>query len=1578
MIGLQKTSSRWACIIGLLITVASFSNDSRAWAQQQQQPQRNTLPPTTPFPENWMPQVKWRSIGPANIGGRITAIAVYEKDPMIWWAATASGGLLKTTNNGITFEHQFDRQTTVSIGDVQVAQSDPNIVWVGTGEANPRNSVSWGDGVYKSTDGGKTWTNKGLKGTFQIGRMAIHPTDPNIVYVGALGRLWGPSDERGLYKSADGGETWKQVLFVDDKTGVIDVQIDPNNPANIVAATYERMRDGFDGNDPVKKYGPGAGIYRSTDAGETFARVTQGLPSVNMGRIGLEYYRADTNKVFAIVETERIAKIPDDSPAIAIRTVDAEIGARVEQVTPDSNAAKAGLQVNDVIVGAGGVIVHTSAQFWKNVRLKKAGEKLQLEVSREKKPVKIELELDKAAAQNGRIGSGNPFTGTLGGQAANLQNEQGADGVNFGGVYRSDDGGLTWNRINTLNPRPMYYSQIRVDPVDAKYLYVLGTSMHRSTDGGGEFVDGGDRGVHPDHHALWIDPKDPRHMILGNDGGIYVTYDRMENWDHLNHVAIGQFYHVGIDQRRDYWIYGGLQDNGSWGGPARSTSGNGPVNTDWINVGGGDGFVCLVDPNDPQVIYSESQNGGMMRINTATGQQNGIQPRPQRDMRYRFNWKTPFALSPQNSGIYYSAGNYVFRSVAEGNGLIPISPEITNSDEGSGSAIGLSPLEFGLICVGTTDGAVWITKDDGKTWTPIYSKPQPKKLDESKADVPAGPRPADIKGIAGIWKGSREGGPGGRGAFELELTVGEADQIGGTYTTQRGSSTIEQGSYDPATGKLSLSLRNERMDFSLDAEIRDSLSMSGTLLMGERGEIAFEARRDPPPQAESTPSDVLSGTWELVAGPENRPEEQKTFTLKIQSQPDQSYQGTVTIDGREIPIDEARFDSQTKKVTLNFGDAGNDYELSGAILTRRFKGALDVDFGTSAVVATGWHMPDQPAALPMDAAAPVGDWSGVLESESIPEPANALKFSIAADPAKGFAGKVSAAGQEFLVESGSFDPTTGKLTLTVFNENATVQITARIINNLMVGDVSAAGGAMRFDFSLVKVTEPADPTESGNESPPDKNQPAAAEPAAPALEMPAQEKPAEEKPAEAAASQEQPAQEKPAQAPVEQETPAAEAPAAETPREQKPAQETPPQEPAAQEAAQPEDPVVGSWTGSFIGAMFQGDRGRFEMSLNRDQAGKITGTINTARGETKITDGSFDAASGKLQLFGENENSNVEVSGTVADGVLKGTAQMAGGRFTVDLEATHHKPGAQAAATGDTLEKLVPGPRWVSSITCSRYDANRIYITLDGHRSNDDAPYVFASDDQGVSWRSLRANLPQEAGSVHVLREDTDNENLLFLGCEFSAWVSIDRGQSWAKLSGMPTVAVHEFAFHELTHELVAATHGRSIWIADINVLKQLDAKALEAPYHLFSPNAVVRWRRAPSRGSAGTRSFTGQNPDSNAGIAFLLKSEVGQVEVVIRDIEGTKIKTIAGSTQSGLQSVAWDFSTDAGREIPRRGNRGRTRLAAGAYLVELQVDGLVVQRKTLTVLDDPRFPELSTIADEEDTMEDGSAEFDD
>ena len=899
-----------------------------------------TKPETKPrefaLPDDWAKALKWRSIGPAGMGGRITAVSVFEADPTIWYIATASGGLLKTTNNGVTFEHQFDREATVSIGDVCVAPSDANIVWVGTGEGNPRNSVSYGDGVYKSIDGGKKWINMGLTKSYQVGKIMIHPTNPDVVYVGALGRLYGANAERGLYKTSDGGKTWERVLATDDKTGVIDIVMHPTAPDTLIVSTWERARDGFDSHpgqpavqegydlyDPIKKWGPGSGLHKSTDGGKTWKKLNgdakSGLPTGQLGRMDVDWYRKDPNVLFAIIDCENIGKgIAPNRVFLGVQGRDGGGGAQLTQITPKGPAEKAGLKVGDVIKSVNGQPVAGYSKLTDSLKGKPPGEKLKLEVVREEKPQEIEITLglrplgssvtgpssgylgfqgedssdgmkitevvdggpaaradlrpgdivksvskepinsyeqlvellrttragDQIAVEILRDGKAISITATLdarptggfggggggfggaggggrllqsllgvstediegggikidrvsdtsvaakagidvgdvlkefdgkpitdaaslmetlrerfegdeviikglrdkdtkefklkleppggsntrpfgfmyGGQSPNVQGTQGPNEHEYGGVYRSADGGETWKRINSLNPRPMYFSQVRVDPQDENHVYVLGVSLHRSKDGGKTFTADGGRNVHADHHALWIDPRDGRHMVLGTDGGFYATWDRMTHWEHLNNLAIAQFYHVALDNRQPYRAYGGLQDNGSWGGPSRTLNSTGPLNSDWVSVGSGDGFVCRVDPFDPDIVYSESQNGALSRRNLRTGERAGISPRAQRGQRFRFNWNTPFILSNHNPGIYYVAGNYVFRSIKRGDDLKAISPEIARTGRGTGTALAESPRNPDVLWAGTDDGNLWITRDGGANWKNVADK----------------------------------------------------------------------------------------------------------------------------------------------------------------------------------------------------------------------------------------------------------------------------------------------------------------------------------------------------------------------------------------------------------------------------------------------------------------------------------------------------------------------------------------------------------------------------------------------------------------------------------------------------------------------------------------------------------------------------------------------------------------------------------------------------------------------------------------------------------------------------------------
>jgi photosystem II stability/assembly factor-like uncharacterized protein len=399
---------------------------------------------------------------------------------------------------------------------------------------------------------------------------------------------------------------------------------------------------------------------------------------------------------------------------------DARGGAELLSITVNGPADKAGLRPGDVITAIDDKPIRTYQELINLIRAHKAGDKVN--IARRRNGVVLVVEMTFAPRQGGPGGGGDrPFLDRLGGQRENVQKEQGKDGFEYGGVYRSADGGETWNRVNSLNPRPMYFSQIRIDPSNDRTVYVLGIALYRSADGGATFSSDGGRRVHGDHHALWIDPRDPRHMILGNDGGVYVTFDRMSRWDYLNTMAIGQFYHVAVDSRQFYRAHGGTQDSGSWGGPTRTRGTTGPINEDWMRLSGGDGFTCRVDPKDPDLVYFTAQWGRMGRRNLRTREEARFQPQAPRGIEYRFNWNSPYILSHHDSRVLYSAGNHVFRSANRGSDLRPISPEITATKKGSATALAESPRNSNLLYVGTDDGFLWITRDGGKEWKNITS-----------------------------------------------------------------------------------------------------------------------------------------------------------------------------------------------------------------------------------------------------------------------------------------------------------------------------------------------------------------------------------------------------------------------------------------------------------------------------------------------------------------------------------------------------------------------------------------------------------------------------------------------------------------------------------------------------------------------------------------------------------------------------------------------------------------------------------------------------------------------------------------
>jgi photosystem II stability/assembly factor-like uncharacterized protein len=564
--------------------------------------------------------LEWRNIGPAIMGGRVSDLAVVESNPAIFYVGVATGGVWKTTNNGTTWETLFDDQSTSSVGAIALAPSNPNIVWVGTGEPQNRQSSPWGNGVYKSTDAGRTWTHMGLAETHHIARIRVHPHNPDIVYVAAVGRLWGGNPERGVYRTRDGGANWELMLFVDENTGAIDLAMDPGDPETLFAAMYQRRRTGYGFNGG----GPSSGLYRTTDGGDTWRELTEGLPEGDKGRIGIDIYRRDGNIVFAIVE-----------------------------------------------------------------------------------------------ARQGR------------------------------GVYRSMDRGETWEFRSETNNRPMYYSQIRIDPNDPERVYAGGANLYRSSDGGKTFTPDAARGVHSDHHALWINPANSNHLILGGDGGVDISFDRSDHWIQIYNMVLSQFYEIGVDMRDPYYVCGGLQDNGSWCGPSNTLSNQGIRNRDWYNVGSGDGFYTVVDPTNPNLMFAESQGGFVARVDLSTMERTYVRPVGQPDEegelpRFRWNWNTPIVLSSHDHRTVYVGSNVLFRSRDLGFTWEQISPDLTKQIDrdtlqimgarlssptlsrndgiasyGNFTTISESTLNPDLIYIGTDDGNVQVTRDGGATWTDL-------------------------------------------------------------------------------------------------------------------------------------------------------------------------------------------------------------------------------------------------------------------------------------------------------------------------------------------------------------------------------------------------------------------------------------------------------------------------------------------------------------------------------------------------------------------------------------------------------------------------------------------------------------------------------------------------------------------------------------------------------------------------------------------------------------------------------------------------------------------------------------------
>ena len=611
---------------------------------------------------------RWRTVGPANFEGRVADVVGIPSPSRTFFVAAAGGGIWKSTNAGTTFRPVFDNYPVVSMGALAIAPSDTMQVWAGTGEQNSRNTIEPGGGIYKSTDGGLTWKLMGLEKTQHIGRIAVHPTNPNVVYVAALGAAWKSNPERGVYKTEDGGATWKLVKSINDKTGFIDIGIDPKNPNVIWASAYQRVRGPYF----LTSGGPGSGLWKSTDAGNSWTEIKGGgFPDTQKGRISFSIFAGNSDIVYAMVEADSI---------------------RGQKATPGAKKQK-------------------------------------------------------------------------------LAN----------GLYRTKDGGKTWEKMNDNNTRPFYYSQVRVDPRNSDHVWFSSTPVLVSSDGG-KTARTATQGIHVDHHAMWIDPNDPDHFIVGDDGGISITWDGGGNYDFPANLPIGQFYDVSYDFEVPYNICGGAQDNGAWCGPSRRK--NGPVtNAYWFTISGGDGFYTAQHPSEPWVVWGESQGGNVSRLNLRTGERSSLvkpswrphyqtledsilitrgdstapatkeqstriaeyrarQKADSMELDLRFNWETPYFLSPHNADVFYMAGNRVLKSTQRGDNLYPISPDLSKKNLGKidtsmnktggitldatgaetyGTVVALaeSYVRPGFLYAGTDDGNVWTTRNDGSTWEQI-------------------------------------------------------------------------------------------------------------------------------------------------------------------------------------------------------------------------------------------------------------------------------------------------------------------------------------------------------------------------------------------------------------------------------------------------------------------------------------------------------------------------------------------------------------------------------------------------------------------------------------------------------------------------------------------------------------------------------------------------------------------------------------------------------------------------------------------------------------------------------------------
>ncbi|MBI5402169.1 MAG: glycosyl hydrolase [Ignavibacteriae bacterium] len=634
--------------------------------------------------------IEFRSVGPTVMSGRVVDVDVNPEDPTIFYAAYASGGLWKTTNNGISFTPIFDNEAAISIGDIAVDWKN-NIIYVGTGENNSSRSSYSGTGIYKSTDDGKSWQNSGLTETHRTGRIIIDPNNPNVILVAALGHLFSSNSERGIYKTTNGGKSWRNTLYIDDITGGIDIAYNPKDKRIVYAAMWSRERRIWEGYESGKN----SGIYKSVDGGETWFLSTtreSGFPVSDFnGRIGLAVYPGNPDIIYALMDNQENKEKVKKSEAVTkdmLRKISVEDFLKLNED-----------DLNEFLEDNNFPDKYNADKVFGMVRNGKL------------KPVDLVYYLEDPELKV-------PEANYKGGE-----------------VYRTDDGGKTWKKTHEGNINDLFYTygyyfaNIRVSPVNPEKIYILGVPLIKSEDGGKTYRMISNENTHADHHAMWINPNREGHIILGNDGGINISYDDGKTWFKANTPAVGQFYTVNVDYEKPYNVYGGLQDNGAWYGPSTYTA-----NYEWYSMGnypyknimGGDGMQVAIDSRDNNTVYTGYQFGNYYRINKAKQDYTYITPKHELGEKpYRFNWQSPIQISAHNQDIIYLGSNRLHRSMNKGDRFENISEDLTNGGKpgkvpnGTLTAIHESPLKFGLIYTGSDDGAVFVTKSGGYEWESI-------------------------------------------------------------------------------------------------------------------------------------------------------------------------------------------------------------------------------------------------------------------------------------------------------------------------------------------------------------------------------------------------------------------------------------------------------------------------------------------------------------------------------------------------------------------------------------------------------------------------------------------------------------------------------------------------------------------------------------------------------------------------------------------------------------------------------------------------------------------------------------------